>query len=182
MFDFIKRLPVLVRIPLRYGVIGGVLGFVLVVVLYYIDRHPFMIKVIFDFRVALFAVFLFFVLRELRDYHFGGLLFFWQGLIASWLFVLTYAIIASSLIWLFALNVPEFVRQYIELATNLVKGYSKEDIAQMGTEAYEKSLALLPSTTGFSLAMLYLVQCLIIGLFISIIISVILRRQPTNQN
>src|SRR5258708_3429199 len=99
MFESWNRIPPLVRVPLRYGLIGGVLGFVLLIILYYIDRHPFLIPVFFDFRVALFAVFLFFTLKELRDYFFGGLLFFWQGMIASGLFVIIFAIIASLLMW-----------------------------------------------------------------------------------
>lgn len=181
MFDFLNRVPVLIRVPTRYGLIGGVLGFVLVMVLYYINRHPFLIPVFFDFRVALFAVFMFFVLKELRDFHFGGLLFFWQGIAACGLFVITFAIIASLLIWIFAINVPGFVIQYIELATNQLKTFPKETIDQIGQDVYERNLALLPDTKGFDMAALYFVQCFGIGLFISIIISVILRRQPKVQ-
>lgn len=178
MFSFLNRLPVLVRVPTRYGLIGGVLGFVLVIILYYINRHPFVIPVFFDFRVALFGVFMFFILKELRDYHYGGLLFFWQGIAACGLFVITFAILASLLIWIFAINVPGFVIQYVELATNQLKTFPKETIDQIGRDVYERNLALLPNTTGFDMAALYFVQCFGIGLFISIIISVILRRQP----
>jgi hypothetical protein len=178
MFKFWNALPPLVRVASRYALIGGILGFVLVIILYYIGRHPFLVPVFFDFRVALFAVFMFFVLKELRDYYFGGLLFFWQGLAACGLFVITFAIVASLLIWIFALNVPGFVSQYIQLATNQLKTFPQETIDQIGREVYERNLALLPSTSGFDLATLYFVQCFGIGLFISIIISVILRRQP----
>ncbi|HZY79453.1 MAG TPA: DUF4199 domain-containing protein [Cyclobacteriaceae bacterium] len=162
------------RVPLRYGLIGGVLGFVLLVVLYYIDRHPFFIHPIFDSRVGLFGVFMFFILRELRDYHFGGVLFFWQGLFAGGVFVFTFGLFCALLLWIFALNVPHFVIQYIDLATNQLKGLAD----QMDKEVYEVKMASLPSTTAFDLAALYLVQCFGLGLFISIILSVILRRQP----
>jgi len=180
MFEFFNRLPPLIRVPKFYGLIGGVLGFVLLVILYYIQRHPFLIPVFFDFRVALFGVFMFFILRELRDYYFGGLLFFWQGMIACGLFVITYGIITALLIWIFALNVPGFVTQYVELATNQVKTLPQEAIDQIGRDVYEKNLTMLPLTKGSDLAVLYLVQCFGIGFFISIILSVILRRQPKN--
>lgn len=180
MFDFLNRVPVLIRVSTRYGLIGGVLGFVLVIILYYIDRHPFLIPVFFDFRVALFAVFMFFALKELRDYNYGGLLFFWQGISACGLFLITFAIVVSSLIWIFAINVPDFVIQYIELATNQVKTFPKETIDQIGRDVFDETLARLPKTNGFTLARIYFRQCFEIGLFISIIISVLLRRQPVN--
>jgi len=174
MFSFLDRIHPLARVPLRYGLIGGVLGFLLLVVLYYIDRHPFFIHPIFDSRIAVFGVFIVFALRELRDYHFGGILFFWQGMFAGGVFVATFAFVCSVLLWVFALNVPDFVTQYIELATNQLKAL----VDQMDKEVYDVKMASLPSTTAFVLAKLYFVQCLGIGLFISIIISVILRRQP----
>ncbi|HMJ70093.1 MAG TPA: DUF4199 domain-containing protein [Cyclobacteriaceae bacterium] len=181
MFDFLNRIPALVRVPTRYGFIGGILGFVLLIILYYIDRHPFLIPVFFDFRVALFAVFMYFILKELRDYYYGGILFFWQGLAACGLFLITFAFVTGLLIWIFAINVPDFVIQYVELATNQIKTFPKENIEQIGRDVYERNLALLPTTSAFDLAALYFVQCFGIGLFISIILSVLLRRQPKNQ-
>jgi hypothetical protein len=180
MSEFINRIPPIVRVPLRYGLIGGALGFVLVIILYYIGRHPLLVMPLFDFRVVLFGVLIFFVLRELRDYHFGGLLFFWQATAASGIFVITFGLVASLLIWIFAINVPQFVIQYIELVTNQIKTYPKETIEQIGKEIYDQALAELKSTTAFGLARVYFRQGIIIGLFISVILSVILRRQPAN--
>lgn len=180
MSDLLNRIPPLIRIPKFYGLIAGVLGFVLLIILYYIERHPFLIPVFFDFRVPLFGIFIFVVLRELRQYYFGGLLFFWQGMIASGLFVLTFALVASLLLWIFAINVPGFVIQYVDLATNQLQSFPKETVEQIGKDVYEKNLALLPTTKASDLALLYFIQCFGIGLFISIILSVILRRQPKN--
>src|SRR5215468_2620675 len=128
MFEFINRIPPIVRIPKFYGFLGGVLGFVLLIVLYYMDRHPFLVPVFFDFRVALFGIFMFFILRELREYYFGGYLFFWQGMISCGVYVLTFGAVASLALWIFAINVPGFVTQYVELATNQIKTFPKETI------------------------------------------------------
>jgi hypothetical protein len=178
MSEFINRIPPLVRVPLRYGLIGGALGFLVVVVLYYIGRHSFLINPFFDFRVALFGVLMFFILKELRDYHFGGLLFFWQGIAACAIFVITFGVLASLLTWIFAINVPHFVIQYVELATNQLKTYPKETIEKIGKSVFDQQLVELKSTTAFDLAKLYFGQGILIGLFVSVIISVILRRQP----
>lgn len=181
MFEFFNRIPPIIRLPKFYGFIGGILGFVLVLILYYMDAHPFLIPVYFDFRVLLFGVFIFFILRELREYYFGGLLFFWQGLIACVLFVLTYAIVSSLLIWVLGINVPEFVMKYGELMTNRLNAYPKEIVEQIGQKNFDLSLTQLKSTTAGQLAITYFGQCLFIGFFISIILSVLLRRQPQIQ-
>lgn len=178
MLEFFNRIPAIVRLPKFYGFIGGILGFVLLLILYYINQHPFLIPPYFDFRVLFFGIFIYFILKELRDYHFGGLLFFWQGLIASGLFVLTYSLVSSLLIWVFAINVPEFVIKYGELMTNRLNAYPKESIEQIGQDTFNRTIAQLKTTTAGDLAKLYFRQALMIGLFVSIILSVILRRQP----
>ncbi len=151
------------------------------IVLYYIGSHPFMIGIVLDFRIALFAVFMFFILKELRDYHFGGYLFFWQGLMATWLFVIVFSVVASVLIWIFGINVPGFVIKYIELATNQLKTMPPESVKEIGQETYESIAAEIPKIRAIDLARRYFIQCYLISFFISIIISVILRRQPQTQ-
>lgn len=178
MNSWFEKIPPLVRVPLRYGLIGGVLGFVLIIILYYLNRHPFLIPVFFDFRVVFFGVFFFFSLKELRTYYFEGLLFFWQGIAACFVFLVVFATIASSLIWAFAALVPDFVSQYITLFLEQARTFPPEVIEQIGKDAYERNLAALQTTNAFNMAALYFWQCFVIGFFVSIIISVILRRQP----
>jgi hypothetical protein len=168
----------LVKVPLKYGVIAAVVGTGLVILLYYLNQHPFLINIVMDFRVILFGIFIFFSLKELRDYHQDGILYFWQGLIGSFIFVATFAVLASGMIAVFITIVPEFLQSYILLATERVKSLPPEVIKQIGKDVYERNLVLLPSTNVFDLASLYFWQSFMIGLFISIILSVILRRQP----
>lgn len=181
MFEFVNRIPPVVRVSLRYAAIAGVLGFVLAIILYYIGRHPLLINPAFDFRFAVFVVFMYFILKELRDDHFGGLLFLWQGMAACGIFVIAYGIIVSVLMWIFTKYVPGFVAEYVELITNQLRSYPPETIEQIGKERYEQGLQQLPMTTGGDLASMYFRNGLFIGFFVGIILSVILRRQPQNQ-
>ena len=66
----------LLRISARYGVVGGVLAFVLLLIMYYLGRHPLVTSPFFDFRILLFGIFIFFTLKEFRDYEQGGVLYF----------------------------------------------------------------------------------------------------------
>ena len=58
----------LFRVSIRYGLAAGVIGFALLVILYYVGRHPFVIPVFFDFRMILFALILVFSLRDFREF------------------------------------------------------------------------------------------------------------------
>lgn len=168
----------LVKVSLRYGVLAGIIGSGLLITLYYINRHPFLIPVYLDFRIILFAVFIFFALREFRDYHQAGVLYFWQGFIMSFLFTVCYAVIASAAVIVFISLVPEFLSEYIRLETVQLKSLTPEVIESIGKEVYERNLELLPSTSGVTLGVTYLVQSFLISFFISVILSVTLRRQP----
>lgn len=168
----------LVKVSLRYGVLAGIIGSALIVVLYYIDRHPFLIPVYLDFRIILFAVFIFFALREIRDYHQEGILYFWQGMIGSLLFTIAFALISSLAILGFAEIVPAFLTDYVDLTLEQMRSLPQEVIESIGKDVYEHNMEMLPSTNASILGFTYFVQSFLISLFISIILSVTLRRQP----
>lgn len=168
----------LIQVPLKYGAVGGALGSILVIALYYLGPHPFLIPVYFDFRIFLFVVFIFFTLKELRDYNYGGILYFWQGIIASFFFTVIFAVVAAAGIAIFIRAVPNFLEAYIALSVEQLKNLPADTIQRIGKDTYERNLTLLPATNGIDLALLYLFQSFMIAFFISIILSVILRRQP----
>jgi hypothetical protein len=166
------------RVPLSYGVIGGILGAALSIGLYYLGPHPFLLDMYVDYRIFLFSIFIFFALKEVRDFHQGGVLYFSQGLVGSLIFITGFAIAASLIIWVFAVSVPAFVGSYKTLYIQKFRNMPRELIDRIGKDVYLRNLAAIPSTNAFDLAILYFGQCYIIGAFISIILSVIIRRQP----
>jgi hypothetical protein len=168
----------IIKVPVKFGIIAGVLGALLLIVLYYMDRHPFLIPVYLDARIFIFGIFLFFSLKELRDFHQAGNLYFAQAIIASFIFVTTFALVASAIVATFGVVVPDFVESYIKLQTDLIKKLPPEVIERIGKSTYDRNLRVLPSTNAFDLASLYFMQSYLIGLLASIILSVILRRQP----
>src|SRR5687768_15738241 len=103
----------LFKVPVKYGAIAGLLGAGLTLGLYAMNRHPLTIPVYMDFRIFLFGIFIFFILKEFRDFHQDGELFFWQGLAASFLFTVVFAALAASGVWLFASLVADFTPSYI---------------------------------------------------------------------
>jgi hypothetical protein len=168
----------LLRISARYGTAGGILAFILLVVMYYLGPHPLLVSPFLDFRILLFGIFVFFTLKEYRDFHQEGALFFWQGMLGG-LFVISVAtVITSSLLWLFGSWKDEFVVSYITQITTYLKSFPKEDIDRIGKDIYERNLKALPATNIVDLTQTYFAQGIIIGFFVNVILSVILRRQP----
>ena len=167
----------LFKVPFLYGLIGGVLGCIVIASLYYMGRHPFLLPVIFDFRIVIFSVFIFLCLKEVRDYYQQGNLFFWEGMIGSYVFIGTSAVMGSLFTWCLAKWDANFLPSYISKLKEQMMSFQKQIVESVGAEAYQQQLAKLPSTTALDLAGDYFLKSMIIGLFLTIIISVILRKQ-----
>jgi hypothetical protein len=166
------------KVSARYGAAAGILAFLLLFVMYYVGPHPLLTSPFLDFRILLFGIFIFFTLKEFRDYYNDGFLYFWQAILGGWTVVLAATVTTSILLWLFGHWDTGFVDSYISQATQYLKSFPKEDIGRIGKEIYDRNLSALPATNIFDLIQTYFMQGIVIGFFVIIIISVILRRQP----
>ncbi len=168
----------LARVTIRWGAIASMLAVSLLITMYYLGRHPLMIAPFLDFRIVLYGIFIFFSLREFRDYHQQGALYFWQGIVGSFILVTVAGTLSALLLWLFGTLETDFVPLYVRQMTEYLNNFQAEDIERIGKDVFESNLKSLPSTNMAQLASLYLAQSFVIGLFVSIILSVILRKQP----
>ena len=170
----------LFRISIRYGLAGGVIAFVLLVVMYYIGRHPLVVSPFLDFRILLFGIFIFFALKEFRDYDQEGVLYFSQAMLGGFMVIFTLSASAALFLWIFGSLESDFVTDYITKVTTYITSFSAEDIKRIGKDIYDRNLAALPTTNISGLAFTYLIHGMVIGFFVNIVLSVILRRQPKN--
>lgn len=168
----------LLKVSVRYGAAAGILAFLLLLVMYYIGSHPLLISPFLDFRILLFGVFVFFTLKEFRDYYQQGILFFWQAMVGGLIVIFMATFVTSLLLWLFGSWKVEFVVSYVDQFTAYLEAFPKEDIERIGKEVYERNLKALPATDILDLTQTYFMQGMLIGFFVNIILSVILRRQP----
>ena len=166
------------KVSTRYGAAAGILAFILLLVMYYVGRHPLLTSPFLDFRILLFGIFIFFTLKEFRDYYHDGILYYWQAMLGGWTMVLVTTIVTSMLLWLFGRWDSGFIDSYIAQVTLYLKSFPKEDIDRIGKEIYDRNLNALPTTNIFDLIQTYFMQGIVIGFFVNIILSVILRRQP----
>jgi hypothetical protein len=168
------------KVSVRYGAAAGILAFILLLVMHYVGPHPLLTSPFLDFRILLFGIFIFFTLKEFRDHYHNGILYFWQAMVGGWTVVVIATVATSILVWLFGVWDNAFVDSYIGQAISYLKSFPQKDIDRIGKEIYERNLNALPTTNIFDLIQTYFMQGIVIGFFVNIILSVILRRQPKN--
>lgn len=175
MLNKILGSPVL-RITVRYGTIGAGLTMLFVISMYYMDVHPFLVNPFLDPRIPVLVIMLSFALKEYRDDYQGGALYFGQSMVLCFLITVMLALLCWAGIVGFATWVPDFVDKFVALAEEQTKTFSAEDINRIGKETFEQSLRELKQADKYFMARRYFFQTYVISFFISIIISVVLRR------
>jgi len=177
MLNKIVQNPLL-RVAFRFGVISGILVMIFVVSLYYMEKHPYLVNPFLDPRIPVLAVMLLFALKEIRDLHQSGTLYFGQGMAAGFVMTLVCAVLAWIGIWSFATIEPGFVSEFIRLATEQTLTFSPEDIDRIGKETFEQGLDELKRADKYFMASRYFFQTFIISFFVSIIVTIVLRKVP----
>ena len=168
----------LIKVPIKYGAAAALLVMILFVALYYSGRHPLSIPVFFDVRLLILPLFMTFAMKEFRDFHNDRVLHFWQGLTIGFI---TFTIIGSlvSVFIIILSNIdPSFLTSYIEERVYLLETNKQQFIEALNEDIIAEQLRTLPLTTSIDLALDYFLKSVGMGVFLNIIISVILRRQP----
>lgn len=108
---------------------------------------------------------------------------FWQGMAMGMIAYLVMALGASLFIYIFSeISATNFLVEYVRIATGQLVTNKELFIETIGEKTYTDTLAQLPTTQPIHLAMDYLLKSMPIGLFLTIILSVLLRRKDsTNQ-
>jgi hypothetical protein len=167
----------LIAVPVRFGAIAGALTIVLFLVLYQMEVNPLVEARIVD--LVLIPIFLYFGLKDFRDYRNGGILHYWQGMTVGVIIYLLMALISSVWIMAFLEFIdPELLGQYILDRIELLEGSRLQIVEQMGEQAFLDSKEELKRITPFDLALDDILKKSIIGLMLTIMISVILRKKP----
>ena len=175
-----KRLHPLITVPLKYALVASLLAVILLIILFTTGRHPLLIPIFYDYRILLFAVFIFFTLKEFKDYHGQGILHFWQGLLAGIMFYLSLGLLVGIFINVYGHLQPDFLTGYIE---GIIKGLelNREQLTSQHTititpEELDRQISLMKATKPHQMALDYFIKSCLIGFFLSILLAVILRR------
>ena len=170
-----------VKVPVRYALFASVLGTALTVVLFYSGKHPLLIPIIVDYRLLLLPLFLFFSIKEFRDVYNQRVLTFPQGMLAGLIMYAGMGLLIGLALFAFnAITNGAFVQDYVDTSYSQLIENRQKFLDAIGEEAYDRSLETTPFTSIFDLASDYFLKTCALGILFTIIISVILRKQPNS--
>jgi hypothetical protein len=165
----------LLSVPLKYGLIGGGISIILFLIFYFLQLNPLVNIKMLD--LLLLAIFLFFALKEFRDVYNDKKLHFWQGMTAGMVNYLSIALISALFILVMTVIIdPQLTTNYIASRTALLNENKQMLVDTMDAVTFDEAMAGVKGTTGFDLALDDFLKKSIIGLFLTIIIAVILRK------
>ncbi len=167
----------LIAVPIRFGSIAGALTIILFLVLYSMEVNPLVEARVVD--LVLIPMFLYFGLKDFRDYRNAGVLHYWQGMTVGVIIYLLMALVSSVWIMSFLEFIdPDLLSKYILDRAELLEGSKLQIVEQMGEQAYLESKEEIQTITSLDLALDDFLKKSIIGLMLTIMISVILRKKP----
>ena len=165
----------LVAVPLKYGLFGGGISILLFLIFYFLKLNPLVNIKMLD--PILLSIFIFFALKEFRDIHNDQHLHFWQGMTGG---VVNYLVIAAiSAIFILVMTViidSELTNNYIASRIELLNANKQTLVDTMDAATFDETLAGVKTTSSLDLALDDFLKKSIIGLFLTIIIAVILRK------
>lgn len=173
-----KKANPLFYVPLRFGLYGSSINIVAILMLYYFGRHPLLMSPLFDARLPLYIIFILFSMKIFRDQYNNGVMHFWQGMTVGIVNYMSMAITVALFIQIFAgIESTEFLSEYIRMTTDQIMTNKEIFIESIGQETFDDTLKQLPSTTSLHLAADFLLKSMPVGLFLTIILAVLMRRK-----
>ena len=174
----------LTAVPLKYGLVGTVLTIASIVVMYLFVRHPMAViasNPLLDIRIPLYALLIFASLKEFKDYHGAGILHFWQALVIGVVVYMITSLGSGIFIYIFSeIDSSQFLSKYIEQTKYYFDLNKAEYIAQLGEARYNQAIEGVDRITALSLTSQYLLQSTLIGLFLTFLMAVLMRKKISN--
>lgn len=172
-----KTLRPIYAVPLKFGLVGGAMIALLFAGIYFFGKNPLVVYRQFDFGFLLLPLFLFFSIREFRDFGNNGELRFWQGMTVGFLTYMLIAFLSALFVWVFVSAVDgQLLAGYVGDRLRLITTMKEEMIAQMGEAVYERAYSEVQGISVLEVAIDDFLKKIFIGLFLTILISVFLRK------
>jgi len=168
----------LIQVAIKFGLIGSLMNIIALLVLFYINKHPLLLNPFLDARWPLYGLFIFLSLQIFKDQN-GNILHFWQGLILGFLVYLIMAQMAAAFLAVFgSIESTQFLSSYISIAIDQINANKDVYIENnIGEKTITDALTMLPNTTANNLAFDYFLKSMPIGLILTLILSIVLRRR-----
>lgn len=166
----------LIKIPARFGIAGVVISGLLFLVLYWVGKNPLVYSRPWDFGFLMIPVMVFFGMKDFKN-HNGGELRFWQGMTSGFVIYCIIAAGSAFFLWNFLTwGDPTVLDGYIADRLHLLDENKAQFEHTLGPELYKQQIQKMKETSAWVVAMDDFWKKLSIGLFLTILIAVILRK------
>ena len=170
----------IVAVGLRYGLVSGGLAIILFFVVMLFNENPLIVTKWFDYLLV--PGFVFFAIREFRRYYNGGAMQFWEGASVGFITYVTSALLFALVTGGYLATVgQEWVADYVANRTALVQANQESFTQELGEDTYRQVLAEVQATETMDLVLDDFYRKLMIGVFVTLIIATVQRRQPAKE-
>lgn len=160
----------------QFGALGGSLSFISFIILSIVYDDPTNLNLVFGYLITPIALFL--AIKFYKVYENGGFLSFSEGMTVGFITYLLIGLISSVSIWAFLSWSPSLFES-IQLSKWSVLEQNKETIiSQVGETSFLATQSSLKGMTAFDVGINDGLWKIIPGMFFSIIISIIFRKNP----
>jgi hypothetical protein len=159
---------------LPFGLAGGILLAVGFTLLYALGAEPVGMVLIFGYVIV--PLFVFAGIKQFRDKHNGGQLFFSQGMSVGFFVYTLMALISATFIGLFIVMQPEVFEVFKASNIALLEAKRELLIGQLGEKSFEDTFSSIQAMSVSDVVINDFLRKIIPGLFFTIIISIILKR------
>lgn len=169
----------LIFVAVKYGLVGSLIAVAAFLGFYFMHQNPLLSSKLLD--VAIILIFLIFSMKEYKDVYNNKEFHFWQGMSIGMINYLIIAFLSGMFIWIMVKFVdPELLKSYIQERIQLIENNKSTIQDTFNEKTFQDALDGVRRTTAFDLALDDFLKNSIIGLFLTIIISVIFRTPTTS--
>lgn len=160
----------------KFGGIAGALSIIAFITLSFLYPDPTNLNLVFGYVITPIAIFL--AIKFFKEYSNTGYLSFAEGMSVGFVAYMLEAIISLGGIWLVLLIHPDLFDQ-VKISKLDVLATNRESIvAQVGENSFDMTLESIKNMVPWDIALNDALWKIIPGLFFTIIISIILRKNP----
>jgi hypothetical protein len=160
----------------QFGALGGFLSVLSFFVLSLIYSDPTNLNLVFGYLIVPIALFL--AIKFFKEYTNGHYLSFAEGMTVGFVTYTLTGILASIGIWVILISFPELFLTIQQTKWAVLEQNRDAIISQVGADSFNTTLANIKEMSAWDVALNDGIWKVIPGMFFSIVISIILRKNP----
>ena len=160
----------------QFGILGGLLSVISFYILSFLNPDPTNLSLVFGYLIVPIAVFL--AIKFFKEYQNNGYLSFAEGMTVGFVTYTLLGVVSCFGIWIILLFLPDFFEVIKESKLFVLEENKDTIIRQLGGNSYNTTLKSISNLSSWNVALNDGLWKIIPGMFFSIIISIILRKNP----